>query len=110
MNTHVIVIFKGELPTGIFVDAYSIFKIDEWNEMKKAIEKYEKDFHIFVGKHKNLKNMCQDFISFVCGNDFLSNIAVTEISQREYDAFTNIMPTYFGEEEIFQDVMEIVET
>lgn len=110
MNTHAIAIFKGELPSGIFVDAYSIFTIDEWNAMKNAIEKYEKDFHIFVGKHKNLKNMCNDFMSFIDGHDFLSNVAVNEITQNEYNSFTNIMPTYFGEEEIFQDVMEIVES
>lgn len=110
MNTYAIVIFKGELPSGVFVDAYSIFSMDEWNDMKTAIEKYEKDFHIFVGKYKNLKNMCNDFMSFIDGQDFLSNVAVTEITQNEYDAFANIMPTYFGEEEIFQDVMDIVET
>lgn len=95
----------GEYTEDIKIHAYIVTPKEDWEDYKALLKEHNISFQLYVGENKEFKNL---YIYFERGEEFLECCEETEMNQAEYDAFTNVMPTYFGEADIFEDVAEII--
>lgn len=78
----------------IHIHGYELLSIDIWNNLKAFLKKDDYNFvYCLDGTNKTMK----ENVIYFTGKDFLEVCIVEYMTQSEYDTFTNILPTYFGE-------------
>lgn len=88
----------------ISVYAYEIFLSEDWQKIRSKIENNDNELKIYIGEFWVLKD---DYIRYDFIKDILNDIEEINLSEYAYESFCNIMPTYFGDERIFETIGEI---
>lgn len=102
----ILVRFEGASLERLKISGYNIFLERDWKIVKEKIQSCKEEIRLNL--FDIIKVCSERDIVFEDGNDFLSYCLESKMTENEYDSFTNIMPTYFGHDEIFEDVFKEV--
>lgn len=95
--SHVVVTINTFTNNGSPISCYNIYEIDYWNSLKTFLKSYD---NVIRGNIDDYEL----YIEFFGYDHFVNFIKESKISSSEYETFCNIMPTYFGDQSIFESI------